>query len=606
MKTKSVKTLITLLFFLCFLRLAWAKDYSIEFVRIDAQLNSDGSMDVKEERVYSFKGGFHWATYFLPIERTGGVTNFTLGEKDYPYVQSEGQKEGTYQFRVEENLMQAKWFFEAKDQSKTFIISYKVLDVVKLYEDAAVLYYKFVGRGWDKSSQQINVNIHPPQPIEKEKIKAWVHGPLWGTIEILNDGKIIADVEQLPPRTFWEVRVIYPPELFSQVKNVIPEKVVPTILAKEKEWSLAANQQREEWLKKREMVKQRKKYGALLISVLSLIGLAMIVPLYLRFGKKHKVPFSGRLYSEIPSDLSPAFLSYLLYWGNISGTALVGTILDLAQKGFLKIKEKVETKKFLFITYQKKNYTLEINRDFYSKNQSSLQNFETSLVDFIFNELSEGKDMIDFDELKGERRSFMKWFSKWKKEVKEVAEEKKFWEKDSFRARNKGFVVGIFLFAFGIVSIFFIQEWAFVGIGSAIVLIILSFLLPRRTPEAELEAKKWLGLRNYLKKYHFRESGSRFLIENIGKFLVYGVVLGLSKDVIKKMGEMIPEGEYGGYVPWYVYSGGRGGFSPSGFAEGLSSLMASATSTFSSASGAGGGASGGGGGGAGGSGGGAG
>jgi uncharacterized membrane protein len=248
---------------------------------------------------------------------------------------------------------------------------------------------------------------------------------------------------------------------------------------------------------------------------------------------------------------------------------------------------------------------LEFNRDFYSENKKDLQGFEESLLAFIFDDLAEGKDVIDFKTLKKKRSRFIKWFRQWKKELGELGESKGYWDKKSLKARNKGIVVSLVLLAITVVSAILIEEWAIVPGVSAVVLLILSSSIPRRTPEFELEAKKWMALKRYLKKYQFRDSKSRFFIENIGKFLVYGVVLGLPKEVIKRMGEMIPKGEHGTFVPWYVYSGAPADFSPSGLGESLSSLMTAATTTMSSAAGIGGGASGGGGGGSGGSGGGA-
>jgi uncharacterized membrane protein len=582
-----------------------AKDYHIESVIVDAQLNSDGSMDIKEKRTYRFEGHFHWATYLLPTEKTGGVVDFSVGEEGRPYLRTEEEKEGTYQYEETSESISAKWFFDAKDETRTFIISYRILDVVKVYQDAAVLYHKFIGTGWDKPSWQVEVNIYPPQSIKKEEVKAWAHGPLWGKIEIKDDGTVIAEVSSLPGKTFWEVRAIYPVGLFSQIKNVIPEQIVPKILAEEKTWADEANKTREEWIKQQEAEKTRKKYGAWIVSVISGIGLLWVIGLYRRYGRKHKVPFPETLYSEFPSDIPPALLNHLLYRGQMGGLALVGTLLDLARRGFLKIKEEMKIKKGIFGPSKNRFYSLEFNRDFYSENKKGLRGFEESLLVFIFDDLAEGKDVIDFDTLKKKRSKFVKWFGQWKKEVGKLGESKGYWEKDSIKARNKGIVAGLIFIVITIVSAVLIKPWALIPAISTAVLYILSYRIPRLTPEFELEAQKWMALKRYLKKYQFRDSKSRFFIENIGKFLVYGVVLGLPKEVIKRIGEMIPKGEHGTFVPWYVYSGAPADFSPSGLGESLSSLMTAATTTMSSAAGVGGGASGGGGGGSGGSGGGA-
>jgi uncharacterized membrane protein len=603
---KSYLCLWLLILSFCWTNSTWAdKNYSIDSVIITSQLHPDGSMDVVEKRTYRFRGHFHWATYFLPIERTGGVVDFSVGEEGKAYFRSQEGNEGTYQYGETSESISAKWFFDAQNETRTFILSYKILDVVKAYQDGAVLYYKFVGTGWDKPTGQVEVTIQAPESVSRDQIRAWAHGPLWGTIEILEDGSVSAEARNLPAKTFWEIRAIYPLKLFSQIKNVSPEQMVPTIFAEEKKWAEEANIKREEWIKKLEVKKTRKKYGAWMVLAISGIGLLTVISLYNRYGKKYKVPFPDILYSEFPSDIPPALLSYLLYRGQMGGQALVGTLLDLAQRGFLKIKEETKIKKGFFVTSQKRLYVLEFNRGFYLENKKDLHGFEEGLLSFIFDDLAEGKDTIDFKTLQKSRSQFIRWFKQWKQEVENMGESRGYWEKDSIEALNKGIVISLILLAVTIASAILMEEWAIVPGISAGILLILSFLIPRRAPQSELEAKKWKALKRYLKRYQFRDSNSPFFLENIGRFLVYGVVLGLPKEVVRKMAEMIPEGEHATFMPWYVWTGTHGDFSPSSFGEALSSLMSAATATMSSAAGTGGGASGGGGGGAGGSGGGA-
>jgi uncharacterized membrane protein len=581
------------------------KDYSIESVIIEAHLMPDGSMDIEERRTYDFRGHFRWATYFLPTEGTGGVVDFSVGEEDQDYSRGYEETEGTYQYEKPSGSIRAKWYFDAEDETRTFTLSYRILDVVKAYRDGAVLYHKFVGTGWDKSSRRVKVTVYPPKPISREEVKAWVHGPLWGKIEISGHGSLTAQVESLPAKTFWEIRAIYPISLFPGIADARPEQVVAKILAEEKIWADEANARREEWIKKQEAKKVRGKYGAWIVLIISGISLWKAFGLYRRHGRKHNVSFPDTLYSELPSDIPPALLSYLLYGRQVSGGALVGTLLDLARKGFLKIKEEMKMKKGIFGASRKRIYTLEFSRGFYSENKEGLQNFEQDLLTFIFDDLSRGSDVIDFKTLEKRRSRFISWFRRWKEAVKLLGDSRGYWEKESLRARNKVTILGSVLIAITIVSIILIGSWAVIPGVAACAVMFLSALIPRRTPEFELEARKWKALKRYLKKYHFRAPDSRFLLESIGRFLVYGVILGLSQQVIKGMAEMIPEGQHLIFVPWYVATHPQADFSPSGFGEALSSLMTAASSTMSSAAGAGGGASGGGGGGTGGSGGGA-
>ncbi len=581
------------------------KTYSIESVIIDAQLNPDGSINITEKRTYDFKGSFHWATYTLPTENTGGVADFSLGEEGQPYSKSSEEREGTYQYKENSSSISVKWFFDSQNESRTFVLSFRILDVVKAYQDAAVLYYKFIGTGWDRPTGDVLVTVRTPEWIKREQVKAWAHGPLWGTVEILDNGSVIGKVQSLPKNTFWEIRALYPNYLFPQIGDVSSDQVILTIVSEETRWAEEANLRREECIKKQETMKVRKKYGSWVLLVLCGICFVSVGGLYNRYGRKHPVNFLGTLYSEIPSNISPALLGYLLHRSQIGGLVLVGTMLDLAERGFLKIKEDVKPAKFLFWSYQSRNYILEFVRSFYNEKKKDLQLSEHDLLAFIFDDLAEGQDAIDFKALQKSRSKFIKWFSDWKKEVVQLGESKGFWDKDSLSARNKGIMISLGLIAVTVVSALLIEEWAVVPGISAGIILIWSLIIPRRTPEFELEAKKWKALKTYLKRYQFRDSNSPFFLDNIGRFLVYGVVLGLSKQVVKQIAGMVPEGRQQTFFPWYVATSPNSSFSSIGFGEALSSLMSAATTTMSSASGTGGGASGGGGGGAGGSGGGA-
>lgn len=95
-------------------------------------------------------------------------------------------------------------------------------------------------------------------------------------------------------------------------------------------------------------------------------------------------------------------------------------------------------------------------------------------------------------------------------------------------------------------------------------------------------------------------------MDNLGPYLIYGMVLGLTSKRIKELIGWVPGEQQANIFPWYVYHGSASGdpFGP-GFGEAISSMVSVGSSSFSSATGTGGGASAGAGAGAGGSGGGA-
>jgi len=588
-----------------------AKNYEIEKVHIFAQINKDGSVNIREERTYNFHGSFSWANYILPKKKISGVENFTVSENGKFYDLSYSGKPGTYKFYDYPDRIEAKWYFEAFNERKTFVLSFKILDAVTVYEDIAEFYYKFIGSGWDRRTEEVKVEVSLPEPFSKNEIRAWAHGPLWGTVEIGEEGKIFLNINNLPANKFWEGRILFPPHLVPECMNRVDKNVLGKILVEEKRWAEEANL-------KRKKAQERVKYGAILSISLALFTFGIWIVMYLRYGKPHNVPFEGKFYSDIPSEKPPSFIEYILNKREIGATSLVSTILDLAQRGFLTIEEQSETKRGIFGTRKKTEYYLILNRDFYESNKGKLRDFEQSLIEFIFGDIAKGEglilegmtkmgDKISFTTIKKSRSKFIDWFKKWQKEIKKTAESEGFFEPKSVKMMKyfQGIVLSILFLS--ILEAFLLGEQGFTSVITFIlvpIFYVLSISLLRHNPEIAMEVKKWKALKRYISEYEFRNEPGEDFFKKISKYLVYAVVLGLSTRKIKKLLKFVPEKYYEDSVPWYsFYTSGKNSFGS--FSDAISSMISSISTTMSSASGTGGGASGGGGGGGGGSGGGA-
>jgi uncharacterized membrane protein len=77
-----------------------------------------------------------------------------------------------------------KWFYNAKDESKTFRLSYVVENATTLHQDVAELYWKIIGNDWEVNQANIDAALTLPNGIPDNEIQAWAHGPN-GTVSIL-------------------------------------------------------------------------------------------------------------------------------------------------------------------------------------------------------------------------------------------------------------------------------------------------------------------------------------------------------------------------------------------------------------------------------------
>ena len=130
----------------------YAKSYKIIKIEIIATVNLDGSIDIQEFRTYKFKGRFRWADYRKSVKGFDSIENFVLRDENFIYHSSSGKEKGTYQVSYSNDEFYVKWFYRAKNESKTFILSYKITNILNIYPDVAELNYQFVGGEWDQGT----------------------------------------------------------------------------------------------------------------------------------------------------------------------------------------------------------------------------------------------------------------------------------------------------------------------------------------------------------------------------------------------------------------------------------------------------------------------
>ncbi len=600
-----------LLFILVFIFLfpagVMAKDYHFSTVDVDVTVNPDGSFDVVENRTFDFDGDFSWAAYNLPLynEERGkfyDVIGFSVSENDVVYEESTSSEPGTAQIIRSGDVISAKWFFSASDEQRTFTIKYKVGNGIDVYSDLAQFYWKFIGTGWEKGIGNFVATVTLSESASKYEIRAWGHGPLYGDATILDTHTVKYEVTNLPSETFMEGRILFPTLLVPQAKIDFDEPILEDALAEEAEWAREANEAREKAkgeLQRREKLNQM---GMVTSIIVGLVGLIFFLFMWFMYGKEHETDFKGEYYRELPADYPPAIMGYLWRFGSINTEDMVSTMMDLARRGHMKIKEKVVIRKGLFKKKEDYDYTIEKM----GKSLEGLKKFEKTLLNLLFNKIGDGQK-VSIEEIKEYAKkhpsSFQTSFNNWKKEVISDAKKQKFLER-------KGSVIGLNVFVSVMVIVFGILIlakweilWGFIAIVSGVLQAVLSFLLRRRSYKAALQFCQWAAFRKFLLHFSQIKEALPSSMEIWEHYLVYAVGLGVAKEVIEQLKVVIPvmgEGVAAVYAgpTWFESSRGIGGLNGlESLSNSFASVSAVASSAMSSASGGGGGFSGGGGGG---------
>ncbi len=576
---------------------ALAKDYRFSEVKIEATVERDGSFTVVEERSFLFDGSFSWASYTLPIGYRYDIENFSIEEKGTPFVRSDLGGAGSYQFDRLDDSVLAKWYFAAKDEERTFTIKYRIVGGIDVYSDLAQFYWKFVGDGWDKPTERFSATLKLPEGAAKESIRAWGHGPLTGVVDIVDGQSVVYEASDLPANTFVEGRVLFPKSLVAEAGQDYEGPILEEAIREETALAKEANRQREAAKADLEKRLQIEKMGLASSIVISFVGLLFFVILWFLFGKEYPPSFDQDYLRELPAEYPPAVMGYLINFGLVDGKEMVATIMDLARRGFMTIKEEEVEREILFMT--KSDYDYVLTRQ--QSDKTPLNTYESNLLKFLFDEVGAKNSPVAF-------RSFFEGF---KQEAQAAAKAHGFLERrGSVIALNVA--VSFMLIGFGafVISVFKIG-YGLISIVVGFIQILLSFLLRRRSPEAALDFKKWEAFKRFLLHFSNLKEAPPSSMVIWEHYLVYAVVLGVADKVIEELKVVMPdllkeEGIVYHGPAWFVSSRGLEGLGAlESFGQSMSHMVAVANSAMSSGSGGGGGFSGGGGGGGGGSGGGA-
>lgn len=594
---------------------ALAKDFAVKAVNVDARVLPDGSMEVLERRSYEFSGEFHWATWWIPSPGRQPVRILSLGEPGRPYAESQSGSPGTYQVTRSRDRVDVKWFYSAEDEVRTFELRYLVENAVTVYEDGAELYWQFVGDGWDKRSDRVEITVLLPDGATKSATKAWAHGPLWGVVRILDDHTVRLTVDRLPPATFVEARLVFDKSLVPHAATVKRGSSVRSILQEEARRAEEANRLREEARARLEQRRLSVRRGLLIAALLAAFTLIYMYSRWRTFDREYRPGFQGDYYRELPASYTPAELAVLWRYGYVTTADFSATLLDLARRGHLEVEEvRTERRGIRGLGRREEHDYIfrkgDLTGDTRAQEEKLLEH-EASAVEMLFDFGAEnGEASIRRLEKYAKKHptEVRSRFEKWIKLVKKAADRHGFFEKPSSSACASGLAVGLGLVFLGLaLTPFTAGISAIAGIIAGGAVVIQSYTMVRRSKTAAEQYAMWKAFRRFLEHFSSLEDAPVLSLAIWEHYLVYAVTLGVADKVIAQLKTVFPEGEAGAGDG--RLTGLRGLYSCSGLsaftsiASSIDSAMAIAASPSSSGSGGGGGFSAGGGGGGGGGGG---
>lgn len=590
-------------FVLCvMLALAWcevanAKEYVVAKAQITAQITSDGSLFVSEERTYRFSGSYSWASMTLSTNASQPIEGITVTEGGQRYIEDDAQTPGTYQVTSTPKQTDIKWYYEAKDEERTFTIGYRVRNAVNAYSDVAELYWQFIGKEWDVPTKRAVVVVTLPGAAPAGSLRVWGHGPLHGSVHVVDASTARWEVDSLPARTFLEARLTFPPSLVPQVVSRESTAGLPAILAEEEAWAAQANR-----------VRARAKLdGQVAMLTLALVVLGSML-FWNRYARPFPSDFQGDYFREPPTDYPPAVLG-ILWRGHSTPDDMAATLLDLLRRKHLTAEPQTSAKKR---RSRREDFILRRPEE---GGKDALSAPERLLMELLFEDIAGWLPTGDPVTIGSIRRyaqkngsRFRTWHANWTKAAKRAADKHEIFDTTNSAGRGWAGGVAAILAITGFVLIA-ASGYRLTGASllvGAVAATLCATLSRRHTPEFRTERLKWRAFRRFLRHFSKIEDAPVYSVTIWEHYLVYAVVLGVAREVIRQLQVLMPELRND---PHYASSwlaigmSSEGGQSITSLTGSFVSAVQVAMSQSSSGSGSGGGFSSGGGGGGGGGGG---
>lgn len=598
---------------------AQSRSQSYGTVDIDAELRADGSLHVVEQREVIYSGSWNGEVYQLPLTDDQQVTlNSITDARGTTYrpgaCSPDGDRQpGAYQLLGDDDQFEVAWCWDPPptDTTRTITLDYTVTNAGTRHADASQLYWKWVGTGWDAPTARVVADVALPA---QRDLQFWAHGPLTGTVEQIEPGVIRTAVDDLPPNTFVELRVLMPADALSDAPSD-GEEVRRAVLAEEQCLAVAADADRarargEEPAEDCDPDAGRKRLMTGALGLVLLGGGVGWWQLFRRHGREHPLPadVADREYEhEPPSDDPPAFVDYLVNWGTVSEQALIATIMDLARRRHLVLRREMVVRERV-LRGDVEEPVMVIERG----SEEPPRAWERDVVDLLFEWTdSDGRSITDRalkSWVSANREDAYRWWQAWTSAVaRDTAG--RHWIEQKHWAGVSG-AIGAGVLAAGIGGAVLGASLVLgVATGAAgIAMAAASPLMRRRTRDGRVLEHRWRRFGAYLTDYSLiPERGPEYLVL-WGEWLVYAIPLGVAETVTRNLNAKLSEAQLeevgGGWYPimWYhghIYGGFDAGLTSIAEAIPTSQIAASPASS----TGGGGGFSGGGGGGGGGSGG---
>lgn len=515
------KNILRIFLFFLISIVSFAASFRIEKLDIEANLQKDGSMVVREAVTYDID---EINGVYFDIDAKG------FGELEYIQVFEDDSTGGfkevdssNYEVSVSDELYRIKLYSKNHNNRRTFKFVYKLPEAITVYDDVAQFNRKMVGQEWQQGINYITAKVIIPvsASYDNSNILVFGHGPLTGEVD-KEGNTVIYKLNNYYPGDFLEAHILMEPEIFSEYNKskIVHKDMKQKLLDMEAKLADEANAERDKAIRQQEMINKVFEKPGLIFGVLSSIWGALMYYIHVIFKRKNKVKNSvGKYLRELPDNSSPALVGGFMT-NSINDNEILATIVDLVRRKILTL-ENSDKNSIIILTGSTENLSAQ----------------EKAIVDIYINDFGDGKslDLKSFGFFQKVPMSVARKFEKWRAMVQSEMNRK------NLTYQGLG-CLGVIFFAF------FPMIFTFAGLVIGMItgnkmfllIVVMGIILfvsgaKARYPRKELaEAKdKWQAFKNFLSDYSQLEEAKITSVHLWEQYFVYAVALGVSEKVVK-------------------------------------------------------------------------
>ena len=220
---------------------AFAVDFEISDVVIEAHLQPNGDADVVEKHTYVFDSKFNGVTREIIAKKGAAIADFEAYENG-KLLKVEHEK-GTY-----------KIFRSGKDETIIVEMRYQIINAMEKYEDGAQFYWPFFDERNETDYGQMTIIVHPPAAAHDVLYLGYDSAYEKGHLN--TNGIVEFRLGDVSSGENGDIRVVYEPDLFPSI--VVQNGKIRDELKSEK--SQLANELKQ-YIENQEKTNQYGMYG---------------------------------------------------------------------------------------------------------------------------------------------------------------------------------------------------------------------------------------------------------------------------------------------------------------------------------------------------------